>query len=260
MNRPLAGLVVVVTRPTRQASRFIDLLREQGADPVEFPTIAIEPVVLDAGTRDALGRTQFDWVIYTSANAVEQGLAQLGRPARARVAAIGRATARALEAAQVPVDALPATGSDSEALLALPEFGDPAGRRVLIVKGIGGRDALRPRLEDRGATVEFAEVYRRRPVVPAPGAVADLLRASASQAVVVAVTSVEILDSLLMLAPDPGFPRLRDACLLVPGERVAAAARRLGWRGEIHAARSAEDDAMLAALLEHQRGSRPAPA
>jgi len=65
----------------------------------------------------------------------------------------------------------------------------------------------------------------------------------------VAVTSVEVLDSLLALAPPAVVPRLLDAGLLVPGERVAAAARRLGWRGPLIVARSAEDEAMLEALV-----------
>jgi uroporphyrinogen-III synthase len=177
------------------------------------------------------------------------------------VAAIGRATARALETAGVRIDALPSTGADSEGLLALPQFGDPAGRRVLIVKGVGGRDALRAGLEALGATVTLAEVYRRVPAVPAPGAVDELRRACESAATVIAVTSVEVLESLLELGRESTGPALRGCRLLVPGERVAAAARRLGWQGAIVAARTAEDEAMLDALLGLQRGiSERAPA
>ena len=255
MTPPLDGLVVVVTRPAHQASRLIELLRERGAVAVAFPTIAIESVPLDAAARAAHRTAPFDWVVYTSVNAVEQGLARLGRPGPARVAAIGRATARALEAAGVRVDAIPTTGADSEGLLALPQFGDPSGRRVLIVKGVGGRDALRLGLEARGATVALAEVYRRVPAVPAPDAVDELRRACGPASTVIAVTSVEVLEALLALAPESSAPGLRDGRLLVPGERVAAAAGRLGWRGTIVVARSAEDDAMLEALLGLRPGS-----
>jgi uroporphyrinogen-III synthase len=257
VTQTLAGLVVVVTRPAHQASRFIGLLKGRGAEPVPFPTIAIEPVPLDGRTRAALVGESVDWVVYTSGNAVEQGLSQLGRPRTAKVAAIGRATARALETAGVHVDALPATGADSEGLLALPQFGDPAGKRVLVVKGVGGRDALRTGLEARGATVTLAEVYRRVPVRPAAGAVDALRRGCETETTVIAVTSVEVLESLLELAMQSRITRLGDACLLVPGERVATAARRLGWRGSIVAAQSAEDEAMLDALLRHRGGSGP---
>ena len=261
MTRPLAGLVVVVTRPARQSSRFIGLLQECGAAALAFPTIAIEPVSLDAAARATLAGGPCDWVVYTSANAVEHSLAQFGRTGPAKTAAIGRATARALEAAGIRVDAVPAAGADSEGLLAHPEFAKPAGRRILIVKGVGGRDALRAGLESRGAIVSLAEVYRRVPAVPAAGAIEELRRACTAGSVAIAVTSVEVLESLLALAPESHVPGLRSASLLVPGERVAAAARRLGWRGEIVVARSAEDDAMLEALLARQAGDgAPLPA
>ena len=64
----------------------------------------------------------------------------------------------------------------------------------------------------------------------------------------VAVTSAESLAALLTALPDARLPRLRDATLLVPGERVAAAARTHEWRGPLRVATSAEDAAMAAAL------------
>jgi uroporphyrinogen-III synthase len=261
VTQPLAGLVVVVTRPARQAERFIGMLMERGAAAVPFPTVAIEPVPLDASVRAALGAQPIDWVIYTSANAVEQALAQTGRIAQAATAAIGRATARAVEAAGIRVDAIPAAGADSEGVLALPAFAAPSGRHIVVFKGVGGRDALRVELTRRGAVVIVAEVYRRQPVVPAAGSLEKLASACAAESAVVAVTSVEVLESLLHLAPESRAPHLRDAALLVPGERVAAAARGHRWRGPIVCARSAEDEAMLDALIERRAaGGPPAPA
>jgi uroporphyrinogen-III synthase len=249
VTQPLAGLVVVVTRPARQAARFIAMLEELGAATVAFPTVIIEPVPLDDCVRAALAAQPADWVVYTSANAVEQALAQAGQLPRAATAVIGRATARAVAAAGIHVDAIPATGADSEGLLALPAFAAPSGQHIVVFKGVGGRDALRAELVRRGATVIVAEVYRRRPAVPAGGSLERLASACTTPSPVIAATSVEVLESLLQLVPESGAPRLKDATLLVPGERVAAAARRHGWRGAIVAARSAEDEAMLAALI-----------
>lgn len=256
MSEPLAGRVVIVTRPAGQAERFIALVEERGATTLAFPTIAIEPLALAPGIREALTGRSFDWLIYTSSNAVAHS--PYVRGGGARVAAIGRATARALEAAGARVDATPSAGADTESLLALPAFSDLAGQAVLIVKGVGGRDALRSGLEQRGATVTSAEVYRRVPVVHGPGAVAALERAASREGTVIAVTSVEVLDGLLALAATSGAMRLTDSCLLVPGERVAAAARSRAWRGPLVVARSAEDDAMLAALLAATAPAGPA--
>ena len=74
---------------------------------------------------------------------------------------------------------------------------------------------------------------------------------------IVAVTSGEVLGALLDAAPDGRLPELRDATLLVPGERVAASARNLGWRGPLIVAPSAEDDVMFAALARHSGATGP---
>jgi uroporphyrinogen-III synthase len=254
VNAPLAGQVVVVTRPARQAARFLRLLEERGARAVAFPTIAVEPVPLAPDARRELEVGQLDWIVFTSANAVEHAPSSV--PPGARIAAIGRATARTIEALGLRVDALPAAGADTEGLLALPAFADMTGRRVLIVKGVGGRDALRAGLAARGAQVVVAEVYRRVPAAPVAGAVEAVRRACETGRAVIAVTSVEVLESLLELAPESRVPGLLDARLVVPGERVASAARGNGWRGPIVVARSAEDEAMLAALADGAPGER----
>jgi uroporphyrinogen-III synthase len=237
------------------------MLTERGAAVVAFPTVAIEPVPLGADVRAALAAQPIDWVVYTSANAVEQALAQIGKLPQAATAAIGRATARAVEASGGRVDAIPTTGADTEGLLALPAFAAPSGQRIVVFKGVGGRDALRAELVRRGAVVVVADVYRRVPAVPATGSLEKLAGACATESTVVAVTSVEVLDALLKLAPASRAPHLEDATLLVPGERVATTARRHGWRGPVVVARSAEDEAMLDALLERQADGGPmAPA
>jgi len=259
----LAGLAVIVTRPARQAARFLELLRDHGATAIAFPTLAIEPVTLDEAQRRACLPGAFDWIIYTSANGVEQSIPQLGRPGKARVAAIGRATARALADAGITVHATPGSGSasDSEGLLAHPELAAPAGERVLVVKGVGGRDALRAGLVARGAEVSTAEVYRRVRPAPSMQSLDELARARDSGEVVATVTSSEVLESLLALAPGDRYPWLCDAPLLVPGDRGAAEARRLRWRGPLLVAASAEDERMLDALLSWSAGKgRNAPA
>lgn len=248
MTLPLAGLTVVVTRPARQAGPFIAGLLERGARAVAFPTLSIEPLDLPPGARDAYAPDGHDWVVYTSANAVRYSLSRLGQPTRARVAAIGRATARALATAGVRVDAWPEHGADTEGLLAHPSFGDVAGRSVLIVKGAGGRDALRAGLEARGARVATVDVYRRERASTPPDALDALGETADPGHTVVAVTSVEVLESLLDLVPDARVAWLRDVTLLAPGARVVAAARALGWRGPVVESASAEDGVMLETL------------
>ncbi len=257
MTRPLAGVAVVVTRPRAQAARFAALVSEAGATPLLLPALDIEPIELDAEARERLAPDAFDWTIYTSANSVESSLRQLPRPTRTRVAAVGRGTARALAAHGVAVHAVPATTADSEGLLALEPFATVGGRRILILKGEGGRTLLREELARRGATVVTGEVYRRVPAVPDAASRAALERACAGGRVVVAATSAESLAALLAAVPDGRLPSLRDTTLLVPGDRVAASARAHGWRGPLVVAVSAEDAAMAEALLESVTAGGP---
>lgn len=250
MTAPLAGVTVVVTRPRAQAARFAALVTAAGGTPLLLPTLEIEPIELDAAARERLAPDAHDWTIYTSANAVLNSLRQLPRPVRSRIAAIGRATARALEQQGLTVHAVPAEASESEGLLALAPFATLDGRRVLIVKGSGGRELLREELARRGAEVVAVDVYRRSRAQPDTAALEQLARACAQGRVAIAATSTEVLESLLAIANEDRVPRLREAALLVPGERVADAARARGWRGRLIVAAGAEDATMAAALVD----------
>ena len=262
MSRPLEGHTVVVTRPAAQADRFLGLAREAGADCIPLPALAIEPLAVAPKVAAQVRVTGWDWAVYTSANAVECGLAALGRlPAAARTAAVGRATARALERHGLTVDLRPDSAT-SEGLLATPQFNAVAGHSVLLVKGEGGRGLLRETLAARGAHLTALAVYRRRPAEPDPSAVERLRRALApggSSRLAVVVTSAEVLEALLGIVPRDLAQALAAVPLVAPGERVAGAARRLGWRGEVVIAATAEDEAMLAALRDHAATRPPGP-
>jgi uroporphyrinogen-III synthase len=257
VTHPLDGVTIVVTRPAAQATRFLALARAAGAACIPYPALQIDRIVLDDVTRTRLRSRTWDWAIFTSANAVESALAQCPAPLATRHAAIGRATARALEERGVKVDTRPES-ANSEGLLELPEFAALAGRSVLLVKGSGGRELLRDALRARGADVLELEVYRRSVTAPTAVAAAQLRVALASPGLlVVVVTSAEVLQSLLEHVAGDDGARLRSRTLLVPGPRVAAAGERLGWTGPIVAATTAEDEAMLAALTNLAAGSRP---
>ena len=154
----LAGRGIVVTRPRDLAPAFARLIEARGGRAFVFPTIAIEPLPSPA----SLARVRdYDWVIFVSPSAVRA--ARRGAehwPPRA-AAAVGSGTRRELEAAGVAAVVAPASGGDSEALLALPQMQDVAGKHVLIVRGDEGRALLGETLAARGASVQYAACYRR---------------------------------------------------------------------------------------------------
>jgi uroporphyrinogen-III synthase len=252
----LTGLTIIVTRPAAQAGRFIERATAAGARCIAFPTLAIEKLVIDPATIDGVRSRRWHWAVFTSTNAVECAFEQLSPPIASRTAAVGRATARSLESRGISVDARPES-ANSEGLLALPEFADLRGQGVLLVKGSGGRELLQEELRARGAELLVLEVYRRALAAPAADARSSLHEALLRDADrVVAATSAEVLEALVQLTPAGDIEALQASRLLVPGPRVAAAASRLGWKGPVLQAPTAEDDAMIAALITQLPGQR----
>lgn len=231
------------------------LLEAQGAHTVRLPAIDIKPIGNRRETAAQLGSlAAFDVIIFSSANAVRFGAALLDQQRDLCLAAIGPATARALNQAGYRVAVQPQESFDSEALLRHPRLEHPAGRRILLIKGAHGRPFLERELALRGARVVAADVYRRVPAVPTPAALAALLERFAAGAVqVITATSLEIAANLLHVAAHGAAPALRDAfertLWLVPGARVAAGLRELGLAAPLLQAESAEDQDLVAALI-----------
>ena len=177
-NRPLFGKRILVTRSRTQAGVLTRLLEGQGAEVVEVPTIRIEPPE-DYGELDAaLARLPgFDWVIFTSTNAVDAVFDRLregGLDARAlhgtRVAVIGRSTARSLADRGIAAD-LVASQSISEGLVKEMAALNVSGSRILVPGAETRREALAAGLAELGAKVEVVAAYRTVNVEDSPAAV-----------------------------------------------------------------------------------------
>lgn len=249
--RPLDARSIVVTRPARQAGRLAGLIAEAGGRALQFPAIAIEPVHC-VGLDALIGQlASFDAAIFISRNAVEAGIAKV-RAAGAfgslpLAAALGNGTRKALESEGVRGVIAPQGAADSEALLELPALRDAAGKRILIFRGVGGRELLASALRARGATVEYAECYRR--VLPSTDMRPLLHLWSRGEVDAVAISSAEGLLNFAHLLGDAALENLRAAPVFVPHSRVAEEARGLGI-GEVIEAGAGDED-MLRALVAY---------
>ena len=241
----LNGAGVLVTRPVHQAARLCALVEAHGGRPVRFPALEIQDP-LDPGAAEDLLRAAnaFDLVLFVSANAVERAAPHLPRPLRPALGGVGDGTARALRAHGLDPTVLPTTSADSEGLLALPALQAVRGRRILIIRGAGGRPLLGDSLRARGAEVHYAEVYRRAlPEID----VAPLVAGWRQEVRVVVATSREVLDNLVTLLGAAGRPLLEETPLVVVNERMAAHARTLGIRRVIVAAGPGDEALVRAA-------------
>jgi len=256
--RRLTGIGVLVTRPEHQAQHLCQLIEAEGGAAIRYPALVIKPRPDRAAVRAAVGPAdRYDLVVFVSANAVRYGADILDQRRDLPVAAIGQATAAALNAAGYRVTLMPDEGSDSEALLAMPQLAHLSGQRVLIIRGTGGRDLLQEVMSARGAQVQHAEVYTREAAYP------SMERKSEIEALwrqggisVYTATSVELLEALIGIITPRCRELLHSTALVTGSGRVAEAASRLGIGSPILLADSPDDVAFVGALLRW-RGQVP---
>jgi len=237
---PLYGRAILVTRPRAQAGRLARLIEEAGGRAHLFPAIEIA----DVPAPPALGKLhEFDLAIFVSPTAVAKTMPRVASwPPSLRVATVGSGTRRAVEKHGIKGVLTPSEGADSEALLALPELQRMAGKRVVILRGDGGRALLGDTLAARGARVEYATCYRRlAPEAPARPWQRGELAA-------VTVSSGQGLENLFEVL-DPEM--LRATPLFVPHPRIAQQATALAARTVVLAGHT--DEEMLEALMAYFR-------
>jgi uroporphyrinogen III methyltransferase/synthase len=245
-RRPLFGRRVLVTRAAEQAGSAAAMLREEGAQAVIAPTIAIEPPSDPAPLARAIEQLRagsYGWVAFTSANGVERTWATLeaaGFDARlfgaARLAAIGPATASALERhglrADVTAREFRGEGLAEEMLAAMkPAQGQP---RVLLARAAVARDALPGALRAAGCTVDVVAAYETRPAPRAPiEAIARELGAGRIDAVTLTSSST-VTNLCEALGPDAAALLARTRLASI-GPITTETARSLGLQVEIQA-------------------------
>jgi uroporphyrinogen III methyltransferase / synthase len=166
-TRPLFGKRIVVTRAAAQSAHLSEKLRELGAEVIEMPATRVARLDL-APLRHAISRVgDYQWIVFTSQNAVaifwEQLLgADLDARALAgvKIAAIGPATAGALLEHGIVVDVVPERFVAESLLKKLSERADISGASVLYVTAEGAREVLPDGLEELGAHLSVVPAYR----------------------------------------------------------------------------------------------------
>ena len=246
MSRPLQGQVILNTRPAHQQAELTKMLERDGARVLGYPVIEIQPA---AARQAALERIDdYDILLFVSRNAVDGAFRLLDsgriRPGT-RLGVIGTATRTALEQALAdsPLDIdsglIAAEPYNSEALLEALATLDVAGLRVLILRGQQGRNLLGDTLRERGARVDYAEVYRR--AVPAGGADAFNRLVEGVMPDLVILTSDEGMHNLIEMVDASAARALRAIPWLLISERMRESAQKLGHNAPVLIAQNASD-------------------
>ena len=233
--QPLHSKRVLVTRPPHQAGPFSEKLRALRAEPVEFPTIGIAPAE-DSGPLDrAIAEIgSYDWVIFTSANAVapfRERLKAAGKDARAlagvRIGAIGPRTAAELETVGLLADFVP---DIYVAEAVVEQIGDVAGQRILLPRSHIARAALVEGLTAKGAVVNEVTAYRTVAGDPSSEA---WQRLRDGQIDIATFTASSTVRNFVEMLNDEAGELLRDALVACIGPITAATAREHGIRVDV---------------------------
>lgn len=242
---------VLVTRPAAQSARLCMLLEVAGYEDIRLPAIEIQdPVNLHELETVSDELDSYDLAVFVSVNAVQKGvefvLDRREWPEHTAIATVGARSAEALLPYGLSTDYVPEHRFNSEALLALDELQDMTGQRVAIFRGNGGREYLHDTLLERGAEVDYIEVYRRACPAADADAMLELLQPGCLD--FITVTSNETLQNLFDMAGVAGQPLLRELPLVVVSKRQSMLARQLGFKQEPLLAVNASDEAIVAAV------------
>jgi len=253
---PLSGRRIVVTRTRDQLSELAARLSALGADVVELPVIRISKEVSKQALADVmLEFGGYDWLVFTSANGVHHFFGEFFRIfddirslGLIRIACIGDATAKAIEALHLKAECQPVKATAEALAGALVDTGSMDNAKVLVITGNLNRDVLVKKLEEARAIVDCLQVYKTEAVdLSASPAAAEFRRLGADAVLFASSSSAQSFA-------DQGDAVRIGAGARVPrngsmGPQTSETMRKVGLRVDFEA-RTPGIDELVAELLK----------
>jgi len=233
-QRPLFGRRILVTRPREQARELVERLEAAGADAIEAPMIRIVPPDDYGPLDEACARIgDFDWIIFSSANAVDAFIERLlagPRDLRAlkdvKLCVVGSATAERLARHGLKVDLTPSEFRAEAVLGALTATGDVRGLRILLPHADIGRELMIDELRKQGADVTEVVAYRTVVVEPERDGEPDIYRMLLERRIhaVTFTSPSSVRNFVRVLGAEPAADLLRTTVVASIGPVTAEAA------------------------------------
>ncbi len=229
----------MVTRPRDRADEMIEAITRLGGEALIVPMIAVQPLPMAEAHRATLRKLeQFDWLVFTSASAVEMFHLWLEKemirelPATLRIIAVGEKTAAAVRVYGWHVEAL-AEQASAEGVVAML-LRQKAGRdtKILFPSALEGRKLVPQELEKAGAQVVVLPVYQTAPATPKNLAVLSM-RLRDKKISAITFTSPSAVQQFFRLLSLSEWPILRKICLAAIGRTTATAIREHGLQASV---------------------------
>ncbi|MCH1921444.1 uroporphyrinogen-III synthase [Shewanella sp. A3A] len=236
---------LLLTRPAGRNDAMIGSLKQREIPFMETPLLQISAIAAPQLNQQLAAA---DIVIFISTNAVTCAQTSVSHwPTTAQYYAVGQATTQALAALGITAHSTPLDNQQTEGLLSLDGLQPAAvrGKRIVIVRGVGGRETLAQQLQTFGAQLQYCEVYQRQCPPYDSQTLVKSWRDFGIDTIV--ITSGEALVNLINLVTKENFSWLLACHIIVPSIRVEQQANKSGFR-YITNAGAANDQAVLAAL------------
>ena len=272
-TRPLFGQRILVTRPREQAGELVERLEAMGAEAIEAPMIRILPPDDYAPLDDACAHAgAFDWIVFSSSNAVDVFVERLLGTAHdlralagVKLCVVGPATAERLARHGLKVDLTPAEYRAEAVVHAISETGEVSGLKVLLPRADIGREIIADELRRRGAEVTEVVAYRTVVAEPDREGEPDIYRMLLERRIdVVTFTSPSAVRSFVqVVGAEPAVDLLRTTIVASIGPVTAEAAARCNIVTTIlppHYTVPSLVDAIVEHFEKRQPPLRPAPA
>ncbi|OTA17825.1 Uroporphyrinogen III synthase HEM4 [Xenorhabdus vietnamensis] len=243
---------ILITRPAPAGEELVKRLRAIGKSAFSAPLIEIHPGAdLPLLSQKLQWLSAGDLVFLLSKNAVHYANKQLTQegqswPDQLSYYGIGKSTSLMFHQYTGLKILYSEQGETSEDLLQLPTLQKMDNKKILLLRGNGGREVIASTLRIRGSEVDYCECYSRQPVKYNTADFSHHWQQCDIKTIV--VTSGEMLQLLYNLVTDSdGKAWLLGCDLIVVSERLANIAQTLGWQ-TIKVAKSADNDALIQAL------------
>lgn len=247
----LQGKTILTTRAAAQSGELTEYLTRLGARVLECRAIELEPVENFAAVDDAISRlSTYDWLIFTSANAVSYFMKRLVEGKRelpqTPIAVVGTATAERLKQWKLSPSLMPERFNAEGLLESFPR--DLHGVRILFPRAAVAREILPEELRRRGAIVDVLPVYRTKKT---PDGSLDISRIFRTEPVdCVVFTSSSAVHAIAESLGDQLQPALQNVPIAAIGPVTASSCEALGLHVAIQPSRATIPD-LVAAIQDY---------
>ncbi len=251
-KRPLSGTRVMITRPRRQSSRLAEMLRQEGAEVYEVPTITLNSKMSEAESEDAISALvngKYDWLVFTSPSGVMIFMDEFLKMhdirvlAGVKIAVIGRGSERELMKYGIRADFIPSVYDGCTLGIELAQI-LPKNCRVLIPRAqIGNRELVDELLKKDGIKVIDLPIYETK--YETRKAVYEGIFTEDGGIDYVMFTSASTVHGFVQAFKEVDLKTIRAICI---GQQTCKAA------GEYGMLTSTADSATLDAMVECLKG------